>query len=69
MIWGTSHFRKPPYIPLLLLKYSLNGLPKRLKKRNNADAKRHDLEQQLEKASGLREGAAVMVGWQPLGDA
>ncbi|CAL1165445.1 unnamed protein product, partial [Cladocopium goreaui] len=30
---------------------------------NNADAKRHDLEQQLEKASGLREGAAaVMVG-------
>lgn len=32
---------------------------KRPKKRNNADAKRHDLEQQLEKASGLREGAAA----------
>eukprot|EP00435_Cladocopium_sp_Y103_P048685 s865_g14.t1 len=29
----------------------------RMEVQNNADAKRHDLEQQLEKASGLREGA------------
>lgn len=29
----------------------------RMESQNNADAKRHDLEQQLEKASGLREGA------------